>query len=76
MKQTVTVSLLKTIIAHYPIVKSHLIHSAGREFCLSGAQRLRELKQQGVIYDYKDHQYDFSMTPPLILYSLLKEREA
>ena len=76
MKQTVTVSLLKTIIAHYPEIPSHLVHSAGRTACLSGAQRLRELKKAGVIYTYKDHKYFFDQTPPLILYSLLKEREA
>ena len=75
MRNTVTISLLKTIIANYPEIPSHLVHSAGMDYCLSGGQRLRELKKAGVIYTYKDHKYNFADTPPLILYSLLKERE-
>uniref|UniRef100_A0A6H1ZAQ5 Uncharacterized protein n=1 Tax=viral metagenome TaxID=1070528 RepID=A0A6H1ZAQ5_9ZZZZ len=75
MKTTVTNDLLRTILNHYPIVPSHLIHSAGRSFCLSGDRRLRELSKKGVIYTYKKHQYDFTETPPLILRSLIQKEE-
>lgn len=75
-KQTVTISLLRTIIENYPVIPSHMIHHAGREgACLSGGQRLRELKKVGVMYSYKEHKYDFSQTEPLILWSILKEKE-
>ena len=73
MKQTVTNDLIITILNNYPLVPSHLIHSAGRQFTLSGARRLRELTTKGVIYTYKKHQYDFTETPPLILRSLIKK---
>lgn len=63
MKQEpVVISLLKTIIKHYPVVPSYLIHSAGREKCLSGATRLRELRQtyfHSIMYQCKDHHYFF-----------------
>ena len=72
---TVTQDLLKTIIHNYPIVPSWLVHCAGRTACLSGGQRLRELKSKGIAYTYHHHKYDFSCTPLLIIYSLLKESE-
>ena len=75
MRQTVTIDLLKTIINHYPTVPSHIIHSAGREYCLSGARRLRDLKGKGLIYSYKNHKYNFEQTPPLVLYGILGELE-
>lgn len=59
---TVTIALLNTILAHYPTVPSHLIHSAGMEACVSGTQRLRDLhKKHGVIYSFskKDMEYTF-----------------
>lgn len=62
-KEPVTISLLKTIINYYPIVPSHLIHSAGRRYCLSGGQRLRALRQkypQSLYYNYADHKYHFA----------------
>lgn len=73
MKNSVKIDLLKTIIAHYPVVSSILVHSAGREKCLSGSQRLRELKQKGLMYSYKDHEYNFEQTPPLIIHGMLRE---
>jgi hypothetical protein len=75
MKTSVKIDLLKTIIDYYPIVPSHIIHNAGREKCLSGSQRLRELKKKGVIYKYQDHKYFFNATPFLVLYGILKELE-
>ena len=64
-KEPVTISLLKTIINYYPIVPSHLIHSAGRRYVLSGGQRLRALRQKypfSMAYTYGDHKYDFTST--------------
>ena len=71
-KQTITKDLIRTILQNYPEVPSHLIHKAGRDFCLSGSQRLRDLKKKGVLYSYRDHVYNFAETPPLILYGLLR----
>jgi len=75
MKTSVKIDLLRTIIANYPVIPSILIHRAGREKCLSGSQRLRELKKKGVIYKYENHEYIFNATPPLILYGILRELE-
>jgi hypothetical protein len=75
MKTSVKIDLLRTIINHYPVVPSHLIHRAGREYCLSGDRRLRELKKNGVVYKYQNHEYFFNATPPLILYEILRELE-
>lgn len=77
MSETVTTSLLRTIIEHWPDVPSHLIHSAGREYCLSGGQRLRQLKKeyQDIDYIYQSHNYHFR-TPLLILQWILKEKES
>jgi len=71
-KQTITKDLIRIILQNYPEVPSHLIHCAGRDACLSGSQRLRELKKKGVMYEYRDHVYNFEQTPPLILYELLR----
>ena len=71
MKKTVTQELLKTIINNYPCVPSNLIHSAGMDYCLSGGQRLRDLKKQGICYTYKDKKYDFSDTSKPFLEILL-----
>ncbi len=60
-KEPVTISLLKTIVRNYPSIPSHLIHSAGREHCLSGGQRLRELvSKYGHLYTYSDHKYSIT----------------
>lgn len=60
MSKTVTTDLLNTILNNYPVVPSHLIHRPGKETCLSGAQRLRDLKRDhGIKYSYKGHEYTF-----------------
>jgi hypothetical protein len=71
-KESVTTSLLRTILAHYPTVPSYLIHCAGRRFCLSGGQRLRDLKKKGLRYIYEDHKYTF-LTPKQTIEDLLME---
>lgn len=69
---TVTTDLLQTILSNYPVVPSHLIHSAGRKTCLSGAQRLRDLRRDhGIRYSYKGHEYIFE-TSKADLQAILK----
>lgn len=75
-KEPVTISLLKTIINYYPVVPSHLIHSAGRRYVLSGGQRLRALRQQhpfSMAYTYSDHKYDFRLAGKAAIKYVLKE---
>jgi len=72
VKETIKQSLIKTIISNYPVLASHLVHSAGGRFTVSGDRRLRELKQQGVTYTYNKHQYNFLSTPKRHLKQLLK----
>jgi hypothetical protein len=72
VQRTVTQDLINVIIANWPEVPSYLIHSAGRQYCLSGAKRLRDLKKKGLIYTYKNHRYYFNDSPPLFIHGLLK----
>ena len=78
-KEPVTISLLKTIIRNYPVVPSHLIHSAGRYHCLSGGQRLRDLRKWHcdiLRYSYGGNKYFFNATPKSYLKDILKFEEA
>uniref|UniRef100_A0A6M3L836 Uncharacterized protein n=2 Tax=viral metagenome TaxID=1070528 RepID=A0A6M3L836_9ZZZZ len=73
MKSTVKIDLIKVIIAHWPTVHSHVIHSAGRDYCISGSQRLRELrKKYKFAYTYGDHKYYFWFTPLKEFQEILK----
>ena len=79
---TVKEAVLKKIIKHYPKVKSHIIHNAHKKHPYSAGQRLRELRDEGVSYDFKHtmtkgrkevpcQHYDFSATPKSYIISLL-----
>jgi len=51
MKISVRQSVLQVLIENYPNVKNHLVHQAHPLHPLSGSQRLRELRKEGII-DY------------------------
>lgn len=79
---TVKEAVLKVILKHYPKVKNHLIHRAHPKHPLSGGQRLRDLRYEGVEYEFKHtmkkgrkevkcQHYDFSMTPKRQIRALL-----
>ena len=72
MRKTVKEQVLESIILHYPIIKTHLLHNASEEHPYSTMQRLRELRQAGIDYTFnkKNMEYDFSCTPISLIHRL------
>lgn len=79
---TVREAVIKAILRDYPKVKTHKIHNAHKKHPFSAGQRLRELRSEGVSYDFKHtikkgkkevpcQHYDFSMTPKRAIKALL-----
>ena len=79
---TVREAVIKNILKHYPIVPTHAIHNAHSVHPYSGGQRLRELRDNGIVFEHKYfikrkgkmrqfQHYDFSATKKRDINALL-----
>ena len=73
---TVKESVIRCILAHYPLVPSHKLHRCSKKHPFSSMQRLREMKAEWALryeYDYATKCYDFEMTPRFTIVKLLDD---
>lgn len=79
---TVREAVIKAILRDYPKVKTHKIHNAHKKHPYSARQRLRDLRNEGVYYEFRRmmtkgekevpcQHYDFSFTPKRVIRALL-----
>jgi hypothetical protein len=72
---TVKEAVLRILIEKYPVVKNHLIEKAHPVHRMSGMQRLRELKKEGIVqytFERKTNRYVI-LTPLWMLQEALQK---